>query len=72
MVRKCKSLCSVQQHPAECPEKHYHHHLPQKENPLAVKKESHAPSFEREKWLFGFFPETTKSPQLITIDDQGN
>ena len=65
MVRRHKSVCTVQQHPGEPLEKHYHHHLPQEENPLAVKKSlSHNP--EREKWLSGF-SETTKSPEQITI-----
>lgn len=38
MVRKHKSVCTVQHHPGERLEKHYHHHLPQEENPLPVKK----------------------------------
>ena len=63
MVRKCKSLCSVQQHPAELLEKHYNHHLPQDENTLAVKNSLKTQS---EKCLFSF-SETTKSPEIIII-----
>lgn len=65
MVREHNSVCTVQQHPCKLLEKHYHHHLPQEENPVAVKK-CHAHNSEREKWLFGF-SETTKSPELNTL-----
>lgn len=52
MARKHKFVCTVEQHPGEPPEKCYHRHLPQKENPLAVKKShAHNPKTDMVVWL---------------------